>query len=230
MRKPTTPSPDDGFERPILTVDIVLLTIREGRLAVALLPRAGEPFAGRPALIGGYIHTDEDADAAATVRRILKAKVGLEGMFFEQLATFATERRDPRGWSASIAYFALVPPAALPEGEGAALLLLPADAPGDLPFDHNAIICSAVARLRGKGGYSTIPARLLPEVFTMPELQAIYETVLGERLDQSAFRRKIADLDLLAEMVGEKRQTDRARRPTTLYRLREPVLTFNRRL
>ncbi len=107
---------EDEFARPIVTVDIVLLTLHEGRLCVALLPRSAEPFACVPALIGGYVHTDEDVDAEAAVRRILKAKAGLEGIFFEQLGTFASARRDPRDWSVSIAYFALVPQGALAGG------------------------------------------------------------------------------------------------------------------
>lgn len=217
------------FPRPIVTVDIVLLTLREERLHVALLPRAAEPFAGMPALIGGYVHLDEDKDAESAVVRILKAKAALTGVFFEQLQTFASAARDPRGWSVSITYFALVPQDVL-QGAGVSLDLRPADMPGELPFDHADIIKAALQRLRGKGAYSTIPARLLPEVFTMSELQAIYETVMGERLDQSAFRRKINDLELLEEVQGEKRQTERARRPTTLYRLKTPLAVFDRRI
>ncbi|MEB2843892.1 NUDIX hydrolase [Rhizobiales bacterium RZME27] len=217
------------FPRPIVTVDIVLLTPREERLHVALLPRAAEPFADMPALIGGYVHVEEDANAESAVMRILKAKTGLSGIFFEQLQTFASMNRDPRDWSVSIAYFALVPRDLL-DNAGVALDLRPADAVGELPFDHADIIRAALERLRGKGAYSTIPARLLPEVFTMSELQAIYETVMGERLDQSAFRRKINDLNLLEEVEGEKRQTERARRPTTLYRLKSPLAVFDRRI
>ena len=218
------------YERPIVTVDIVLMTIFEGALAVALLERDNEPFKGEPALIGGYIHTDEDADAEAAVRRILKAKAGLEGLFFEQLCSFADRDRDPRGWSVSIAYFALVPHSLLTAGTEKMLLLRPASAPGKLPFDHERIVLAARERLRGKGAYSTIAARLLPGVFTMSELQGTYETVLGETLDQSAFRRKITDLDLLEEVVGQKRQTATARRPTTLYRLKAPVSVFERKI
>jgi 8-oxo-dGTP diphosphatase len=217
------------FERPIVTVDIVLLTIFDGRLHAALLPRENAPFAGRAALIGGYVHVDEDADAEAAVRRILMAKAGLGGLFFEQLATFAGLQRDPRGWSVSIAYFALVPHGEL-AGASRVLAVVPADAPGDLPFDHNAILAAALDRLRGKGAYSTIPARLLPETFTMSELQGTYETVIGERLDQSAFRRKMNELDLLEEVPGEKRQTERNRRPATLYRLKAPPSVFDRKL
>ncbi|ACE93132.1 NUDIX hydrolase domain-containing protein [Rhizobium phaseoli] len=217
------------FARPIVTVDIVLLTLHEGKLCVALLQRPAEPFAGVPALIGGYVHTDEDPDAEAVARRILRSKAGLEGIFFEQLRTFASARRDPRDWSVSIAYFALVPRGAL-EGSASLLELRPVEAAGKLPFDHNEIVDAALERLRGKGAYSTIPARLLPAVFTMSELQAVYETVMGERLDPSAFRRKINDLDLLEVVEGEKRQTERARRPTTLYRLKTPIAVFDRRL
>lgn len=221
---------DVDFCRPIVTVDIVLMTIFEDRLAVALLEREAEPFKGRLALIGGYVHVGEDADAEAAVKRILKAKAGLEGLFFEQLQTFATEDRDPRGWSVSIAYFALVPHRILTECAGKRLVPRPADEPGGLPFDHRQIVAAARERLRGKGAYSTIAARLLPDVFTMSELQAIYEVMLGEKLDQSAFRRKMNDLDLLQEVVGEKRQTAQARRPTTLYRLKAPVSVFDRRI
>lgn len=220
---------DLNYPRPIVTVDIVLLTLLDGQLCVALLPRPTEPFSGIPALIGGYVHTDEDADAEGAVRRILKTKTGLDDIFFEQLRTFASATRDPRDWSVSIAYFALVPDGAL-AGSKEVLELRPAAAPGQLPFDHNAIITATLERLRGKGAYSTIPARLLPKVFTMSELQAIYETVMGERLDQSAFRRKVTDLDLLEEVEGEKRQTERARRPTTLYRLKKAMSVFNRRI
>jgi 8-oxo-dGTP diphosphatase len=221
---------DDDYGRPIVTVDIVLMTILEDRLAVALQEREAEPFKGRLAVIGGYVHVDEDADAEVAVRRILKAKAGLEGLFFEQLQTFAASDRDPRGWSVSIAYFALVPHHILVEQSAKVLVLRSADEPGDLPFDHASIIAAARERLRGKGAYSTLAARLLPDVFTMSELQAIYETVLGEKLDQSAFRRKMSDLDLLEEVVGEKRQTAQARRPTTLYRLRNPISVFDRRI
>lgn len=218
------------YERPIVTVDIVLMTIFESALTVALLERDNAPFEGLPALIGGYVHTDEDEDAEAAVRRILKAKAGLEGLFFEQLCSFAGRDRDPRGWSVSIAYFALVPHSLLTGGTGKTLLLRPASAPGELPFDHERIVLAARERLRGKGAYSTIAACLLPDVFTMSELQGTYETVLGETLDQSAFRRKMKDLDLLEEVEGEKRQTLVARRPTTLYRLKAAPSVFDRRI
>src|SRR5688572_17116394 len=82
------------FETPIVTVDVVLLTVRDGRLCVGLIERAAEPFAGRPALIGGYVHTDKDASADATAARVLRDKAGLAGFHLEQLATFSGPERD----------------------------------------------------------------------------------------------------------------------------------------
>lgn len=223
------PLSEDEYPKPIVTVDIVLLTLHEGALSVVLLPRPSEPYLGCPALIGGYLHNDEDLTAEDAVDRILQAKAGLRGIFFEQLQTFASADRDPRGWSVSIAYFALVPQEML-LGSSTALLFRTADEPGSMPFDHEAIVKAALDRLRGKGGYSTIPARLLPEEFTMPDLQAIYEIVMGSALDQSAFRRKVGELGLLEEIKGRKRRTKDAKRPTTLYRLKEPMSVFDRRL
>ena len=218
-----------GYERPILTVDVALLTLRDRELLAALAPRTAAPFEGRPALIGGYVHVDEDCDADSTVSRVLAEKVGLKKVYAEQLRTFSGQTRDPRGWSASIAYVALLPIERLAKA-APNLMLVPADAPGDLPFDHAQIIAAARERLRTKGAYSTLPARLLPAAFTLPEMQQVYEAVIGERLDQSSFRRKIAELGAVEPVVGETRRSSIARRPAQLYRLVEPIALFDRKL
>ena len=226
---PAQSSREADFERPIVTVDMVLLTLVEGRLMVVLAPRAIEPFKGEPALIGGYVRVNSDEDAEATVARVLSDKAGLKGVYVEQLRTFSGRKRDPRGWSASIAYIALLPLDRL-EHAAPGLVLKPADDPGPLPFDHNAIVAAARDRLRTKGAYSTLPARLLPPSFTLPEMQQVYEAVIGERLDQSSFRRKIAELGVLEPIPGETRRSTRVRRPAQLYRLAEPITLFDRRL
>lgn len=221
--------PSDGFERPILTIDVVILTLKEERLLVALYPREQEPFRGQRALLGGYVHVNDDADTEATVARVLATKAGLSDVYVEQLQTFSGRDRDPRGWSASIAYIALLPLERL-EAAGREMHLHPADEPGDLPFDHATIVRAARNRLRTKGAYSTLPARLLPTLFTLPEMQRVYETVIGERLDQSSFRRKIAELAAVEPVTGETRQTSTIRRPAQLYRLAEPIALFDRKL
>ena len=226
---PTQRMSDAGFERPIVTVDVVLLTLQDDRLVVALAPRSSPPFAGAPALIGGYVRVDEDSHAEATVARVLRDKAGLDDVYVEQLRTFASRDRDPRGWSASIAYIALLPRDRI-DHAAPGLVLRPADEPGKLPFDHAAILAAACDRLRTKGAYSTLPARLLPDSFTLPEMQQVYEAVIGDRLDQSSFRRKIAELGAVEPLKGQTRHSAIVRRPAQLYRLAAPIALFDKRI
>lgn len=219
----------DDFPRPILTVDLVPLTIDDRRLCVLRGTRASEPFAGRPALIGGYVHVDEDAHLGATARRVLADKAGLTDHYVEQLSTFSGPDRDPRGWSASVVYFSLSPPDRLAPALALGLELAPVDGAGGMPFDHDAILAAAVARLRGKGAYSDLPARFLPEPFSLAELHDVYEIALGERLNIDAFRRKALERGFL-EDTGEKRRTPGANRPSALFRLAGSSAVFDRRL
>ena len=126
--------------KPIVTVDVVLLTLREESLHVALTRREHEPHAGAWTLPGGWVHTDEDEDALAAAVRILKAKAGLDSPYLEQLKTFASRHRDGRGWSVSIAHYALVSSerAASDKIEWRAV-----DSIRTLPFDHVDILRTA---------------------------------------------------------------------------------------
>ena len=204
------------FPKPITTVDVVLLTLWEGELAVGLVRRDRAPFAGRLALPSGYVHVPEDQDLQASAVRILCQKAQVQGRFLEQLATFGGAGRDPRGWSLTVAYFALVPEAEL-TAAGSALSLHPVGALPALAFDHAVIVAAAVERLRGKSSYSALPAFLLPPSFTMAELHAVYQQVLGTRLDQASFRRKVVDQGIVEAMDSRRLG---AHRPAALYRLR----------
>ena len=210
------------YPTPIATVDVVLFAIREGRLCVMLTRRANEPYAGALALIGGFVHVDEDADTLNTARRVLadKAKLG-RGYFVEQLYTFSGRARDPRGWSVCVAYYAVVPEASLTPDVIAEFV--PVDQLPDLPFDHSRIIALALERLRGKATYSTLPAFLLPESFTIAELHDVYEQVLGTKLDRASFRRKIEDQGVVEPQEGGFRLHG-AHRPAQLYRLTQTAL------
>lgn len=213
--------------RPIATVDAVIMTIEDGSLKVVLHRRPEAPFQGVMALPGGWIHTDEDVGAEAAVRRILRDKLGLRGFFFEQLMTFSGPDRDPRGWSVSIAFMALVPREELPrQSDGYSLVAI--DRVPTLAFDHDAILETAIYRLRGKGAYSVLPAKLIGETFTLSQLQAAYECVLGTKLDKSSFRRKIRELDLL-EKTGAMVSPPMGR-PAEAWRLVEDKMVFNRTL
>ncbi len=201
----------------ICTVDVVLLTLHEGQLQVLLLKREREPFAGALALPGGYVHTDEDQSCADAAQRVLRAKLGLQSPYLEQLASFSGPGRDPRGWSVSVAYFALVPALeALPAGaQWRAVDKLPA-----LPFDHGRIVATALERVRNKSQYSSLPVHLCPEPFTLPQLQAVYEALLGEPINPVSFRRKMEELDAIEAIPGAK-SSGGAHRPAQLYRVRE---------
>jgi 8-oxo-dGTP diphosphatase len=205
--------------RPITTVDVVLLTLHGAQLAVALATRGAEPFKGLLALPGGYVQVDKDQDALQSARRVLFDKTGIKAPYLEQLYTFAGISRDPRGWSLSITYYALVPLSALESATAGAITLTAVDDIGQLPFDHSQIIDAAVRRVRDKSAYSSLPCYLLPSRFTLAELQSTYEQVIGEKLDKSSFRRKLAELDFLEAVRGEVKSG--AHRPAQLYRVRK---------
>lgn len=144
----------------LTTVDVVVLTLVDGVLSVVLVQRERAPFAGVWALPGGYIHAQEDADAHASAARVLRSKAGIEEAYLEQLATFSGPARDPRGWSVAISYCALIPQQKLP-AQRASLKIVPVHAAGQLPFDHGQILQTALARVRSKSQYSSLPVHFL---------------------------------------------------------------------
>jgi 8-oxo-dGTP diphosphatase len=202
----------------ICSVDVVLLTIAEQSLMVALLERDHEPFHGVLALPGGFIHPNEDHDTQASAVRMLRDKTGITSPYLEQLATFSGRSRDPRGWSLAVAYYALVPHAVIAQAKGGAVLK-PAASVKSLPFDHSQIVAAALDRVQSKSSYSSLPVHLCGETFTLPELQAVYEVVLGEPINKVSFRRKMEELELLEPIEGAL-QGGKAHRPAQLYRLR----------
>jgi ADP-ribose pyrophosphatase YjhB (NUDIX family) len=226
----TTRADDEAFERPLVTVDVVILTLRGGRLEVLLMRRGAEPFLGSWALPGGYIHLDEDKDLDAAARRILRDKTGVEVPYLEQLQGFGNAARDPRGWTATFAYFALVASEALSLKQGAnadEVAWFDVTAAGTaqpLAFDHDEILRRAVARLRSKVEYTSLPVHLLPEKFTLPDLQQVYEQILGHRIDKSAFRKRMAEADFVEPLPGERRPA--SNRPAQLYRVKPGLSTI----
>ena len=220
-------SAEPNFPMPIATVDTALLTLSGGVLAVGLIERNRAPFTGMAALPGGYVHVPDDSTLEAAAARILREKAGLECRYLEQLGTFSGAARDPRGWSLTVAYFALVPEADLLAAKST-LTLQPVASLPPLAFDHALIVDAAVARLRGKSSYSALPAFLLPALFTLAELHAVYQQVLGTRLDLASFRRKIIAQEIVEP--AESRKTG-AHRPAGLFRLRAgQALPFQHRI
>ncbi len=207
------------MQQTICTVDVVLLTLQDDSLRVALLRRERDPYKGVFALPGGYIHTDKDADARAAALRVLRAKTGIEAPYLEQLACFSGPARDPRGWSVSIAWYALVAHDVIRGAGHPEVQLASVDDLPPLPFDHAAIVDIAVARLRSKSQYSSLPCHLAGETFTLPQLQRIYEALMGEPLNKVSFRRKMTEMDMLEALEGQMASAG-AHRPAQLYRLK----------
>lgn len=206
----------------ICTVDVVLLTLQDDALQVVLLPRKAPPFAGMPALPGGYIHAQEDKTAWDAAARVLKDKASIASPYLEQLATYSGAERDPRGWSVSIVYYALVPSEVLAHGHED-LILAPVSRLPKLAFDHKSIIELAVSRVRAKSQYSSLPVYLCSEPITLPRLQAVYEAVLGEPINKVSFRRKMDELGMLEPVEGAM-EAGGAHRPAQVYRLRKEFI------
>ncbi len=225
------------YARPAVAVDLVLLGLSGGRPAILLLRRDRHPQAGRNALPGGFVGIDEGLDAAAA--RVLREKAGGAPAHLEQLYTFGAVERDPRMRIVTVAYLALLTEAALAEAlERAPALSLgtvaapragEADGPvtvrsptGEalaLAFDHAEIVALALRRLRGKLDYAPVGFRLLPELFTLRQLQDVHEAILGHPLNKPAFRRRMLDRGWL-EPTG-RFETGTSYRPAELYRFRE---------
>jgi len=206
--------------RPAVAVDCAVFGLDDAGLQMLLIQRGIEPFAGRWALPGGFVHMDEGVETAAL--RELREETGLDKVFLEQLYTFSAVDRDPRERVVSVAHYALVRLSdhrvqAATDASAAAWFAV-----DDLPrlaFDHDAIAETALIRLRGKLRWQPIGFELLPPKFTLSQLQHLYETVLDRELDKRNFRKKVLALDLLDEL--DEVEQDVAHRAARLYRFDE---------
>jgi 8-oxo-dGTP diphosphatase len=204
------------FARPALAVDIVVFALDSDDLRVMLIERKLPPL-GNWALPGGFVRVEETLHKAAV--RELREETGLNDLFLEQLYTFGEMRRDPRERVVSVAYYALVNIAghavqASTDARAAAWFAV-----GELPplaFDHAEIVQMALARLRSKVRYQPIGFELLPEKFTLRQLQHLYEVVLDRPLDKRNFRKKLLSMGVLKET--SEIETDVAHRAARLYR------------
>ena len=200
-----------------MTVDCVVFGFDDGELKLLLIQRALDPFKGRWALPGGFVHVDETLDEAA--RRELAEEAGLEEVFLEQLYTFGKRDRDPRERVVSVAYYALVKLAAhetRAATDAADARWFPVSKVPNLAFDHAEILATALARLKGKVRYQPIGFELLPLKFTLSQLQHLYKAVLGTELDKRNFRKKVLSFGLLVPLK-ETQMTGR-HRPAQLFR------------
>lgn len=231
------PEPPDlsAYPAPHLAVDLVLLTICDGALKVLVTHRSAEPFTGMPVLPGSFVRPDEMLDD--TARRVLADKAHLPGLAVEQLYTFSALGRDPRAWVVSATYFAVVPCTRLREalGQAADLALLEVIGRADgvvelrqdgsrvrLGFDHEAIVATALDRLRGKLDWSMVAFGLLEREFTLFEFQRVHEIILGRPVNKPHFRKKMLGMTFAdgRRLVATGRFSRAGpHRPAELYRL-----------
>lgn len=227
MKIKTSSRKDDIIVGPAVAVDTLIFTVREGKLAVLLIEIGSGPYEGKWALPGGIVQLDETLDQAA--KNVLQKKAGIKGVYLEQLKSFSGLNRDVRRRMISVAYFALV--------DSDKFNLKTMDYYSDiewkdvddlpkLAFDHKEIIDYGLERLRAKIEYSNIVYALLPETFTLTEMQQVYEMILGKKVDKRNFRKKILALDLLKET--KKTVSGVKHRPAKLYQFKKRELVFTK--
>ena len=187
------------YPHPAVTTDCVIFGFNGERLQVLLIERGIEPYKGHWAFPGGFLKMDETAEEGA--KRELKEETGLADAYIQQLHTFSNPDRDPRERVITIAYYALVKIQEVKGGDDAASARwFPLDEIPPLAFDHDYILRMATQRLREQIHFQPIGFELLPEKFTIKELQSLYEAILGINFDRRNFAKKMLHLEILTEL------------------------------
>jgi len=207
------------FEKPSVTVDIVIFTIQDKNLKVLLVKRDIEPFKGKWAIPGGFVKMNESLEEAA--KRELQEETGVKNVYLEQLYTFGDPKRDPRGRVITVSYMALAgsdniklkPTTDVSDAQWFSINKLPTVA-----FDHKKILDYAIQRLKWKFEYTTVAFSLLPKEFTISQVQKIYELVFDKKFDKRNFAKKLLSLNILNEEGIKK---DVSHRPPMTYSLKK---------
>jgi len=212
------------FDRPSVTVDIVVFSIQKNDLKVLLIKRGVWPFKDMWAIPGGFIKMNEGLEIAA--KRELFQETNVKDVYMEQLYTFGAPKRDPRTRVITVSYFALINPEKIEkiqlkaatdakEVKWFSVYSLP-----KLAFDHKEILNYALKRLRYKLEYSNAVLGLMPEKFTLTDLQKAYELILHKEIDKRNFRKKVLSMNVLKELKGEA-MSEGAHRPAQLYSFKD---------
>jgi 8-oxo-dGTP diphosphatase len=211
----------EAYEKPSVTVDIVIFTIEDNELKVLLVKRDVEPFKNSWAIPGGFVRMQEHLEEAA--KRELEEETGVKDVYLEQLYTFGEPKRDPRGRVITVSYIALVnsdkislqAATDVSEARWFSVSKLPT-----LAFDHKKILEYALKRLKWKFEYTTVAFSMLPEKFAMSSLQNIYEIVFSKKFDKRNFAKKLLSLNILNE---EEVKKGVSYRPPQLYSLKKKI-------
>jgi 8-oxo-dGTP diphosphatase len=198
-----------SHDRILLAVDCIIFGFDGKQLRALFIKRGFEPEMGKWSLMGGFVGGDESADSAAS--RVLTQLTGLSNIYMEQLYCFSDVNRDAAGRVVSVAYFALINIAdyneQLQQGHEARWFSM--DSIPDLIFDHLSMVKKALERLQQKVANHPIGFELLPEKFTLPQLQSLYEAIYGGPLDKRNFTRKIHSLHILNKLDEKEKESSR---------------------
>lgn len=212
---------DSSSQHIQVTVDAAVFSVRDGRLQVLLIKRKHPPYKGKYAIPGGFVKNDEGLDQA--IARELEEETGVDGIFLKKLTAYGDADRDPRGRVVTVVFLALIDADEFELRARTDALEARWFSMDDLPplgFDHDQILHDALAQLRLEIQTTNIASQLLPDAFTLSDLQCAYESILGRSLDKRNFRKRIAALDILKEAPGRR---EGAHRPAQLYRFRSSV-------
>lgn len=206
------------FDVPLCTVDMAIFSLIDEELNVLLVKRDEHPFKDNWALPGGFVDLNEDGSIEEAAERKLNQKTGMKSAYLEQVETVGSAVRDPRGWSLTVLYFALVDISRVEiKRTGALSKWLPVSRLSgvDLAFDHKLLIKKGLERLRAKTAYTALPIELMPEAFTLTELQRVFEIILGRSLQAKSFRNRLLSAKMVEETGASKIS---GKRPAKLYR------------
>ena len=221
------------FKNPLFTVDSVLFTVSDNKLKILMVKRANEPFIQQWGLPGGFIDVESDLSTDATAIRKLKEKTNLLPQYLEQLQTFSGVDRDPRGFSVTLVYFALIAEQAVSSHiktvEEALWIDVEEIYKLEIAFDHKMIIESAKSRLQQKALYSMLPVYCLPDVFTIGQLKTVIEVIIEKPIQRKSLIRRVEASGMFEELDQKIKSGGRL---AQLYKLKEGVdiINFERNL
>jgi len=206
------------FDVPLCTVDMTIFSLIENEINVLVVYRDSHPFKDKWALPGGFVDLNIDTSTEAAAHRKLKEKTGMSSAYLEQVETIGSPSRDPRGWSLTVLYFALVDMTRVKlsdKGKKSKWVPLNWLNKNTLAFDHGSLTDIAMSRLHAKATYTALPIELMPKEFTLTELQTVFETILGRSLQAKSFRNRVVSAGMVEETGTSKIS---GKRPAKLYR------------
>lgn len=211
-------------DKLFFSVDPVLFALDpQNKLKVLLITQEEEPFRGKLRLPGGLIDLDKHNNIEQAAYDILREKTDITASYFEQLKTYGSATRDPRGWTVATSYIGITDSC----DNSNQWISVDDIAQHDLAFDHHEIVADAVQRLKNKVNYSLVPVHFLGEEFTLSELKRVYEVILGEDIDKSSFNKKIKETGAIEEIEGKFITGNQ--RPAQVWRVKK-MHHFNRNL